>query len=111
MAKGPAVISAKSAIPVTLPNGSTIRVEARTLDGGGKRQRVGITDLAFADLIPSIEGISEAVVGAIKNVGPKKASVEFGVEATVEAGKLVALLCSGGATANLKITLEWEPEK
>ena len=99
-------------IPVKLPDGSQIRVEARHLDSGGKREKVGITDLPFfADLIPSIEGISQTVLAAIEKVGPKKASVEFGIEASIEAGKLVALLCSGEATANLKITLEWEPKK
>jgi len=51
------------------------------------------------------------MLAAIKRVAPKKASVEFGVEASIESGKLVALLCNGEATANLKITLEWEPEK
>jgi hypothetical protein len=98
-------------IPVTLPNGSKIRIESRTWDVAGKREKVGITELRFADLIPSIGGISETVLAAIKKVAPKKASVEFGVEVSIESGKLMALLCSGGATANLKITLEWEEEK
>lgn len=98
-------------IPVVLPNGSKIRIEARTLDGAGVREQVGITDLRFAELIPSIEGIAEAVLAIITKVSPKKASVEFGIEVSVEAGKLVTLLCSGEAKGNLKITLEWGPEE
>jgi hypothetical protein len=94
-----------------LPNGSKIRIESRALDGDGMREKVGITDLPFLELMPSIEGISEAVLAAVTKVSPRKASVEFGIEVSVEAGKLVALLCSGTAKANLKITLEWSPEK
>ena len=38
-------------VPVVLPNGSKIRIEARALDGAGMREKVGITDLAFTELI------------------------------------------------------------
>jgi hypothetical protein len=41
-------------------------------------------------------------------VAPSKASVEFSVDLTVEAGKLVALFFESGGTAGLKVCLEWE---
>lgn len=100
--------NASTVIPAKLPDGTEIRIEARHLDDDGRPQQVGIANLAFADLVPSIQGISETVLTAIKNVAPSKATVEFGIEASLEAGKLVALLCSGETKANLKISLEWE---
>ena len=39
---------------------------------------------------------------------PTRASVEFGVEVAVDAGKLTALLVNGNTTGSLKVTLEWE---
>jgi hypothetical protein len=95
-------------ITVKLPSGDIFRIQARQMGGKAK---VGIGTQLFSDLTNSIEGIASSLIETVKKVGPSKATVEFGVEAAVESGKLVALLCSGDATANLKITLEWETSK
>jgi len=39
--------STSSVVPVTLPNGSKIHIATRSFDGAGKREKVGIKDLAF----------------------------------------------------------------
>jgi NTP-dependent ternary system trypsin peptidase co-occuring protein len=100
--------TSSSPVKVSLPDGSIFQVQVR--DAGGKAQ-VGIGILAFSDLTKSIEGISASLMDTVKKVGPSKVAIEFGIEASIEAGKLVALLCNGETTANLKITLEWESKK
>ena len=91
-------------LPITLASGHIVQVEAAV-----KSQE---EDVAFG--MPSIEGLREAIEGlsttimdALKTIQPKKATVEFGIQAAVEAGKLTALLVSGTGTASIKVTLEW----
>jgi hypothetical protein len=40
-------------------------------------------------------------------VAPRSASVEFGIDVTVEAGALTGMLAKGSGTATLKVTLNW----
>lgn len=92
-------------IPVKLPSGQTIQVEANV--------RSREEDVAFGG-IPAIEGLSESIEGlsgsileALKRVRPRKATVEFGLEVGLESGKLTALLVKGTGTATINVTLEW----
>ena len=61
---------------------------------------------ARTDIPGGVEGAAGGVA-ALKKAKPKKASVEFGLEIAVEAGKLTALLMESSGTATLKIALEW----
>jgi Trypsin-co-occurring domain 1 len=61
----------------------------------------------FREVTDTIKGIATSVVDTLKEVKPRRASVEFGLEIGVESGKLTTLLVRGTGTANLKITLEW----
>jgi hypothetical protein len=94
-------------IPATLPNGTVVRIQARRLGG---REQVGITTQLFSDLTDSIQGIVEGLAETLKQAKPKKATIQFGIEASIESGKLVAILCNGEAKANLKMTLEWSSD-
>ena len=47
-------------------------------------------------------------MNTLDKVRPQKAKIEFGIEVAMKEGQLTALLVQGTATANLKITLEWE---
>jgi hypothetical protein len=58
-------------------------------------------------VIKGIEVMSTALVGAVKSVAPDKTTVEFTVGLESEAGKLTALFFDGSASADLKVTLEW----
>ena len=92
-------------VPVTLPNGHPLQVEAttvETLEGAGFQAK------SFDGVIGAIEGIAMAVQSALTKVKPTKATVEVGLEVGVEAGQLTALLVKGSGKANLKITLTWE---
>jgi NTP-dependent ternary system trypsin peptidase co-occuring protein len=99
-----------TSVPLRLPNQSLIRVEATFL------KRPGDTDVAFSAVEKvlevscvqeAIEGIGELVIGALKNLAPRKASAEFAIEVGLESGQLTALWVKGTGKANLKITLEW----
>lgn len=92
-------------VPVKLPNGATMYVEAAMLGG---EEDVALKLLSFDEVTQTLEGIANAVNGAIQKAKPKKASVELGLELAVESGKLTTLLVKGSGKANLKIALEWE---
>jgi len=91
-------------VPVTLPNGRTVRVEATVLD---PEQKVSFTARPFQDVLDAIEGIASSVASALEKVKPARASVELGVEVGLESGGLTALIVKGSGNANMKVTLEW----
>ncbi len=92
-------------VPVALPNGHIMQVEATTHES---LEAVGFEAKTFDGVIGAIEGIAMAVQQALVKVKPKKATVELGLEVGVEAGQLTALLVKGSGKANLKISLTWE---
>lgn len=94
-------------VPVLLPNGKEIRVEATLLPG---EEEVSFKALPAAEIFDAVEGIAQAVVTTLQKVKPRKASVELGLEVGLESGHLTALLVKGTGTANLKLTLEWGGE-
>lgn len=92
-------------VTAVLPNGATANVMA--FQAGGA-QDVALGDAFNFDKVrDTIEGISEVVHAAITKVKPDTASVEFGVDVSVESGKLTGLLVKGTGGASLKITLSW----
>lgn len=96
-------------VPMLLPNGVEIRVEASmSSDPESDVAYSPITDALHLDNIKgAIEGIAQLVTQAIEKVAPTKASVEFAIEVGLESGKLTALWVKGTGTANLKIAMEW----
>ena len=99
-------------LPVKLPNGARIHIEATRFAVQGEVDVADIRELVQEGVLDpltlALEGIAEWVDASLKKIRPKKASVEFGMEVGVAAGQLTALLAKGSAKANLKITLEWE---
>jgi Trypsin-co-occurring domain 1 len=94
-------------VPVLLPNGKEIRVEATLLPG---EEEVSFKALPAEQIFDAVEGIAQAVGATLQKVKPRKASVELGLEVGLESGNLTALLVKGTGTANLKLTLEWGGE-
>jgi hypothetical protein len=103
-------------IPVRLTNGVIIHAEATPI---GQRSTDEMEqDVAdrptlfetqdFRDITKALEGIASEVSATLERVGSREASIEFGLEVGVEAGKLIALLVKGTGKANLKITLTWK---
>ncbi len=94
-------------IPVQLESGRVIQVEATTLSG---EQDVSKLAFRFADVTNVIEELSQAMVRVFSKAKPRTAEIEFGIDVSVEAGQLTALLVSGGGKGSLRITLSWENE-
>jgi hypothetical protein len=98
-------LEATDAVPFKLPNGVTMYVEvART---AGYAKVAGGELPTFQSVTDAIEAIGTMLGDTIRKLRPKKATLSFGVEVQVEAGKLTALLCKGSGKANLNIALEW----
>jgi hypothetical protein len=90
-------------VSVKLPNGSFVNIEVSDLG----REDVGIQDFTFDDIAHVIEGIADSIQTSLSKIKPSKASVKFGIEASIESGKLTAAIIKGSSKANLEITLEW----
>jgi hypothetical protein len=95
-------------VPAKLPNGVIVHVQAA---GFGGEQDIAAHDYAFETATTAIEGVAEALAGTLKRVQPQKASVEFELDFSVEAGQLTALFVKGSGSGTLKITLEWANAK
>ncbi|MDF2188286.1 CU044_2847 family protein [Paraflavitalea sp. CAU 1676] len=92
-------------VTVVLDNGEEFLMEVTATDGREKVADLGV--ISMSDLTRSIRSISTTIVDTLKEISPDKFAVEFGVEASIKSGKLLALLCNADGKANLKITLEW----
>jgi len=95
-------------IPVSLENGQQVFIKTTLL--GEELMDVAAIErvLSFSAVADSIEGIARGLMNTLDKVRPQKAKIEFGIEVAMKEGQLTALLVQGTATANLKITLEWE---
>ncbi len=100
----PTGIDKTAVIKAELDNGTTIFIQSVMPEG---EEDVAFTTFSFKDITDAIEGIAESITSTLKKVKPHSASVEFGLEVSVDSGKLTALLVKGTGTANLKITLQW----
>ena len=92
------------------------RLEDGTLIGIETHATRGITEISsnvehsFEDITKSIESIAHAFKARLKNVKPRKSSIEFGIDIAAAEGRLFAVIVKGEAKANIKITLEWAKE-
>lgn len=92
-------------VPVTTPEGHSFLVEIEATRG---EEDVSIRNLDFAEFINSLQGIASAIHSSLEAVGPTCATVEFGASVSVDSGKLLAVLAKGSASANVKVTLQWD---
>lgn len=97
--------------PAKLPNGATIKVEVSSERKGQEVVLGKLKELDFQDFTNAIEGMVDAVAKTLNKVKPDKAKVELGVDFSLEAGKLTALIAKGTGNASIKLTLEWERER
>jgi NTP-dependent ternary system trypsin peptidase co-occuring protein len=97
----------REVVAVELEDGSVAYVEARVLD---EERLVSSVPKAMSKALKNVRAISTELVSALEAIGPKRATLEIGIEFAVESGELTALLVSGSAKSNVTITLEWERE-
>jgi|tagenome__1003787_1003787.scaffolds.fasta_scaffold20823479_1 hypothetical protein len=95
----------REVVAVELEDGSVAYVEARLLD---EERLVASVPKAMSKALKNVRAISAELVASLEALGPRKATLEIGIEFAVESGELTALLVSGSATSNVTITLEWE---
>jgi hypothetical protein len=93
---------------VKLTDDSTIYIESASSSG---IQDVANSRFSFDGIEETIKTISSRLHKAISGINPSKASVEFGLEFSVESGKITSMIVKGEGKGNLKITLEWEKKK
>ncbi|MFJ2414880.1 CU044_2847 family protein [Streptomyces brevispora] len=76
------------------------------------------TDTGFGDIADQVQARVESLQGVVTSVArslavplravrPDEVSVEFGIELTAKAGRIVGLLADGEAKGAIKITLTW----
>ncbi|WP_408649161.1 CU044_2847 family protein [Streptomyces herbicida] len=73
------------------------------------------TDTGFAERVEAsveslhslVTGVARSLAGPLRAVRPDEVSVEFGIELTAKAGKVVGLLADGEAKAGITVTLTW----
>ncbi|MEU5597193.1 CU044_2847 family protein [Streptomyces sp. NPDC020298] len=73
------------------------------------------TDTGFAERVEAsveslhslVTGVAGSLAGPLRAVRPDEVSVEFGIELTAKAGKVVGLLADGEAKAGITVTLTW----
>lgn len=88
-----------------LSDDTIVQIEAR--GAGGETDVSARGALQFDGVVKAVESIAASMSEALARVKPDRATVEFGVDASVEAGALTALIVKGTGSATLKITLEW----
>ncbi len=90
---GPGELRAPSAPPGQLSYSDT---------GFTERVEAGVESLHSL-----ITGVAHSLAGPLRAVRPDEASIEFGIELTAKAGKVVGLLADGEAKAAITVTLTW----
>lgn len=90
-------------VPVQLDDGTIIKVEVQKTG----REDVAFEVKSFSQIANTLEEIARALTIPIQRAKPDKASVKFGMELSIESGKLTTVLVKGSSKANLEITLEW----
>jgi hypothetical protein len=98
-----------SYVTAKLSNNAQLLVEVTPVGGVNAEQDVvsGNRIFSLTPIAEAIRGVAEVMIDALETVRPRKASVEFGIEAGIDSGNLTAMLVKGSTKANLKITLEW----
>ena len=97
----------RRSVVAKLPDGTLIKLDAR--DAGGATTVSPLSEVLDLEGVQgALRGISDMVKNAVAAVKPETATVEFGLDVEVEAGKLTGLLVSGSGAASLKVTLSWK---
>lgn len=70
--------------------------------------RDGIKSMISADSVfAAIIEFAKSVKSQFAKMSASKASIEFGLQFSVESGKVISIITKGTASCNIKVTLEW----
>ena len=98
-------------IPVRLSNGTGIgvKVSQDSFDEVGFNPD-NVYNFNNINIQPVITGVANEITRSFKEIDylPKKATIEFGVEISIESGNVNSIITKGTDNANLKVSLEWD---
>ncbi|MEU5766999.1 CU044_2847 family protein [Streptomyces asoensis] len=101
---------------IALPDGTPVWAR---ISGAGELAapsgRLSYSDTGFAERVEAsveslhalVTGVARSLAEPLRAVRPDEVSVEFGIELTAKAGKVVGLLADGEAKAGITVTLTW----
>lgn len=100
---------------IELPDGTPVWARISGAEELGHAEELSYTDTGFHERVEAsveslhslITGVARSLSGPLSAVRPDEVSVEFGIELTAKAGKVVGLLADGEARAALTVTLTW----
>lgn len=106
---------------IEMPDGTPVwaRISgAEELERPPAGDGLSYTDTGFSDFADQVQARVESLQGVVTSVArslaeplravrPDEVSVEFGIELTAKAGKVVGLLADGEAKGAIKVTLTW----
>lgn len=93
---------------IELPNGQIIWAR---ITSDGLTDTAGSTLASVLDsgeLLKSVAGVAETIHDSVVQLKPDSVGVEFGIELSIRAGKLIGVLADVGGSASLKISLGWD---
>ncbi|MGW2832030.1 CU044_2847 family protein [Streptomyces sp. NPDC001286] len=101
---------------IALPDGTPVWARiSGTEELSAPPGQLSFSDVGFADRVEAsvdslhslITGVARSLAEPLRAVRPDEVSVEFGIELTAKAGKVVGLLADGEAKAGITVTLTW----
>jgi hypothetical protein len=93
-------------VPVQVDDGTEVMF-VTTVPGREEDVAAFAATYSFRRVAESISALSKSLRATIDSAHPDRATVEFGVELSVEASELLALVVQGSAAGNIRVTLEW----
>ncbi|MEU8662790.1 CU044_2847 family protein [Actinoplanes philippinensis] len=97
---------AAEAIPVRLDGETVIKID--TVAGAGGEEDIAHRLPTFDGFAVALSKIAASVRSGLEQVQPARAVVEFGVDVSLEAGQLTAMIVKGSGTAHVTVTMEWD---
>lgn len=105
---------------IEMPDGTPVwaRISGAEELAAGTGQGPSFTDIGYGNLADQVQARVDSLQGVVTSVArslaeplravrPDEVSVEFGIELTARAGRVVGLLADGEAKGAIKVTLTW----
>jgi hypothetical protein len=98
-----------------MPDGTPVWARISGADQLEEPGGLSFTDTGFGERVEAqveslqsvITSVARSLAAPLRAVRPDEVSVEFGIELTAKAGKVVGLLADGEAKAGITVTLTW----